>query len=560
MVMTTFSIRECHPLRASRFGDTALLISIILAGTVFPRLMLLGLFPVPDEGYYAYVAQQIHHSLVNGQGIPDAGGLSLYPMLCAWVFSLPYNPLISLRLIDLGMAVIMAFLLYKVLARTCNNNTGAALITLVFTFTLNQFFFIDSGFKNSITVAFIPLLLALYVGMGAVRNRESGNAWWMAGALTALAVVLRETFVPFAVLGLLNVFIAQGRKAALRFFIGGMAAGILLIGGILIARGGVTEIIASYRAAGIVFGYIADGRHLVHFITYGLMTVDFSLIIMMFSVLAISVLLVSIFLQRDKSLLRATIFWLSFSIIALAEAVTKLSYAYHFAIAFPGLAGLCALALREIIRIWPAMKWMNRRIDNNILAVAGIALLAVWFYFSCSRLAMDHWPITLDTLIVAPRGEWPEKFAEQSNYLLAAAEIKKVIPKNGTLGISGGTHTLYPLTGHLPPAYRLNDLSIVAILLNFSVPDIRKSLLDCAPDVIIVTNRDWPARSSTYLLDAVLATEAYETAAKIPVGEQNPGYFYGMIIFRKTKKTVCLEKQDMADWIPHGAALRDAAE
>ncbi|MDR3158816.1 MAG: hypothetical protein LBU11_07360, partial [Zoogloeaceae bacterium] len=183
--MTTFFGRAFQKPRASRVGDAALVTSIILAGTIFPRLVALGFFPTQDDGYYTYVAQQIHYSFVHGQGIPDVGGPSLYPMLCSWVFSLQYNPMIALRLIDLGMAVVMAFLWYKVLARICNNNTGAAIITFIFAFTMNYPAFIDSGFKNSITVAFVPLLLALYIGIGAVQEKKSDNAWWLAGALTA---------------------------------------------------------------------------------------------------------------------------------------------------------------------------------------------------------------------------------------------------------------------------------------------------------------------------------------------------------------------------------------
>ncbi|MDR3158117.1 MAG: glycosyltransferase family 39 protein [Zoogloeaceae bacterium] len=542
--MPTFFIHEFHKPGFSRIGDAALVTSIILAGTIFPRLMLLGLFPLTDDGYYAYVAQQIHHSLANGQGIPDAGGISLYPMLCSWVFSLQNNPFISLRLIDLGVAVIMSFLLYKVLARTCNNNTGAALITLVFTFTLNQLVFIDGGFKNSITVAFVPLLLALYIGMRAIQNKESsGSAWWMAGALTALAVVFRETFVPFVLLGLVSVFIAQGRKAALQFLVGGMAAGIVLIGGILVARGGVTKIIASYRAARAVFGSASGDLRLEHFYSYGMNAANFSSIALAFGILAVVILSVAIFLRREKSLLLAAIFWLSFIVAALIEAATKISYTYHFAIAFPGLSGLCALALREIIRIWPAMRWMNGRM-NNILAVAGIVLSAAWLYFSCSRQAIFYWPMTLEALIVAPGGGWPEKFTDRSYYLRVAAEIKKIIPENGTLSISRNAHALYPLTGNFPPDHRLNDLNTTAILLNFSVPAIRQVLLDCAPDVLMITTlNDWPTGGgNAYLLEAVLATGIYEAAVKIPYDRRNRDRFEGSMIFRKTKETACRMK------------------
>ncbi|MDR0674398.1 MAG: hypothetical protein LBF93_12300 [Zoogloeaceae bacterium] len=514
--------------------------SVILAGTVFPRLMLLGYPPVSDDGYHAYLTQQIHRSLANGQGIPDVGGLSFYPMLCSWVFSLQYNPFIALRLIDLGVAVIMAFLLYKVLAKVSGSNTGAALITLVFTFTLNQDVFIDGGFKNSITAAFVPLLLALYIGTGAIQNKESGNAWWMAGALTALAVVLRETFAPFALFGLICAFVAQGKKAAFRFFVGGVATGILLIGGILIARGGVAETIAHYRLLDVIFGYISGDRRLNHFIGYGWMAVDSSSIALAFSALAIATLSVALFFRRDKALLLASGFWLFSILTALIEAVAKICYPYHFAIALPGFAGLCALALREIIQIWPTMKWMNKRI-NIMLAVAGIVLLAIWLYFSCSVLAVVHWPVTRETLAVAPNGKWPEKFTNRLDYLIVAAEIEKVIPENGTLSISGSTHLLYSLTGHFPPTYRLSDLTATTVLLNFSIPDIRQALLNCAPDVIMVTPQDWltGTKASAHLFEAILATGIYEPETEILMGTQYPERSTGVMIFRKTKETGC---------------------
>ena len=126
--------------------------------------------------------------------------------------------------------------------------------------------------------------------------------------MTALAVVLRETLAPFAVLGLVSVFIAQGRKAALRFFMGGVAAGALLIGGVLIARGGIAEIIASYHSAGILFGSVPKDIRLEHFISYGLMAAHSSSIVLAFSALAIVILPISIFLRRDRSLLSAFVF------------------------------------------------------------------------------------------------------------------------------------------------------------------------------------------------------------------------------------------------------------
>jgi hypothetical protein len=522
----------------ARIGDMVLLASVILVGTVFPRLMVLGFYPATDEGYYAYVAQRTYRSLVEGQGIPDFGGLSLYPMLCAWVFALDYNPMISLRLIDLGVAIITAFLFYKVLARISNSNTGAALITLIFTFTMNSPFFIDNGFKNSITAAFLPLFLALYIGTGAIRSDKSGNAWWMAGALTALAVVIRETFVPFAVLGLISAFIAKGKKSAWQFFIGGVAAGILLIGGILVVRGGAAELIAAYHSASILYDMTPGSIRLDHFTFYGLTAIHLSSIALMISALAIVTLLISISIRRDRSLLHGVVFWLFFIGATLIEPAAKICYPYHFAIALPGFAGLCALALREIIRLRPVMPQLNK-ITGNILAAVGIILSANWFYPACFKLLRDYWPMTLEALAVAPGGYWPEKFMNKSDYLLAAAKIKKVMPENGTLSVSMGMHGLHPLTGHLPPSYHLHDLSATAVLLNFSIPDIRQALLDCAPDVIMTTyEAKWSGNNNARLIEAVFATGIYETLPTTQTGRNNDV----AIIFRKTKETVCREK------------------
>jgi hypothetical protein len=352
--------------------------------------------------------------------------------------------------------------------------------------------------------------------------------------------MLRETFAPFAVLGLISVFIVQGKKAAWQFFIGGGVTGVLLIGAILVARGGVTELITAYHLAGNVFSMVSDSTRLEHFIFYGLQAVHLSSVALALSTLAFILLLIVILVRRDKSLFLGSVFWLSFIGAALIEPATKICFSYHFAVALPGFAGLCALALREAIRLWPVMAWMSKGIANT-LAAAGVVLSAIWFYPACYDLLRNYWPTTLETLASAPGGYWPEKFITESNYLLAAKEIKKVMPKDGTLSISmGGMYVLYPLTGHFPPSYRLQDLRATAISLNFSVSDIRQALLDCAPDAIMTTKTDWPASGGgTHLLEAILATEIYKKTTAIPTGSTNNVF---ITIFHKTKETVCREK------------------
>ncbi|GHT92402.1 hypothetical protein AGMMS49545_09920 [Betaproteobacteria bacterium] len=527
----------------SHLGDTALVLSVLLAGTVFPRLLLLGGMPYVDDGYYAFISQWIHHGIVNGQGIPDTGLLSLYPMLCSWVFYFDYSPIISLRFIDLGAAVLAALFLYKLLERESGSKAGAALLLLVFTFTMNQIDFIDFGFKNSITIALVPLFWAICIGQKILQEKRSdvNHKWWMAGALTALAVIFRETFIPFAALGFVVVFIAHGKKSAFNFFMGGIVTGILIIGSILIARGGVTETIEAYRGTASFFNAVAKENIKIQFLFAGLETMKLSAVAMLLSALAFFVLSVIAVLRRSKRILSGLLFWLSLAGVALIEPATKFGFSYHFAVALPGLAGLCALALREAIRAWKNSSWANKQ-RGDAIALSGVMLCVIWFSLESYPLARSGWPITLETLMLAPDGEWPDQFMADDNLLIAADEIKKVIPENGTLSINRNLEVFYPFIRHLPPSMQLANLSSLGFRLNFSVPHIKEALLACAPDVILMNEYDdWQTGyGNEQLFAAILASEIYEGVWEMRFPGHSPENYVTVVIFRKTKETVCL--------------------
>ncbi|GHU32739.1 hypothetical protein FACS189497_14440 [Betaproteobacteria bacterium] len=537
-----------HP-GLSRMGDVVLVLCVLLAGTVFPRLMMVGGLPATDECFYAFVAQWIHHSVVTGQGIPDTGGLSFYPMLFFWVFDLGYNPIIALRFADLCVAVLTSFFLYKILEKESGNKVGAVLIALIFTFTMNQLAFIDYGFKNSIMAAFAPLFLAIRIGQQIVQDKRSdlvencNNAWLMVGALTALAVVLREALVVFAVLGLIVVFVVSGRKAALRFFLGGTVTGILLIGSILLARGGVMEVISAYRDMGFIFGFAQD-TVADYFAHYGLMAIKEASVALCLSMLAIFILVLIAIVRRSKRIALGLLFWLLFVGFALIEPAAKIGAAYHFAMTLPGFAGICALAVREVAYEWQSLSWANRE-RRDAIVLLGVTLSVIWFSFESSALSRTWWPQTQETLVAAPNGAWAEESINATNYLLAAQEIKKVMPENGTLSTSGYMHSLYPLTGHLPPSSQLGSLSLIALKSGLSVPRIQEVLMDCAPDVIMLYLRDdggFTGYGHQEILAAVMGTGIYEAVTEIPVARRGYGLFINGVIFRKTKETNCLVK------------------
>jgi len=183
----------------------------ILAATIFPRLMVLGGLPTTDEGFYAYQAQVIHSTLTAGEGLPNDGFLAIYPMLLSWVFEFTANHFVLLRLVDLVVAAVAAYILFLVLKRESGSLFGGALISFVFLFIMNQPLFIQTGFKNSIFAAYVPLFFALKMTQNFKRDEYKG--WGYVGILVVLAVLLRETFLYFFLVATLSAYIIGGWRA-----------------------------------------------------------------------------------------------------------------------------------------------------------------------------------------------------------------------------------------------------------------------------------------------------------------------------------------------------------
>lgn len=506
--------------------DSALLLGVLFASTVFPRLMLLGGLPTTDEGFYAYQAQLIHHSIVTGRGLPDTGTLTLYPMLLAWVFEFSANHIILLRLADLCVAVSATLLLYRVLERESGSKIGAALLTLIFAFTMNQPIFIQCGFKNSITAAFVPLLLALRIGQQA--RSDSSRAWLATGALTALAVLLRETFISFALLGFVTLLGVRTRRSAFHFALGGAVSGALIVGGILAVRGGITQAIESYRDAGIVYASIADER-INFFLSNGLASIKEAAAALLLSVLAILALFITAISHKSQKAIFRSVFWMLVTGLPLIEPASKIGFPYHFAVSLLGLSGLCAFAWHEVARQSGSAKW--------VAMAAGMA--AVLLLTNKYSALIGNWPTTREAIIATPSGYWPADAVAKSNYLLAAEAIRNSIPRDGTLSVSGFMFTLYPLTGHLPPSPDLANLSAAMIKLGLSQSRLKDALLDCPPDVIMTTTRtDWPGGAR--LLAAVKATGIYEKVAEIANSNDRSYGGFGGIVFRRSGVHLCI--------------------
>lgn len=493
-------------------SDFFLRLFVVLAGVGFPHLMVAGSLPSTDEGVYAYYAQLIHSSLVSGEGLPDTGMLMLYPMLLSWVFDLSVNHVIFLRLVDMIVAMFAGWLLYRVVETESRSKWGGALISLIFLFAINQPLFIQAGFKNSIFAAYIPLFLAMRLAQGVTAEKE--KTWFFIGALTALSILLRETFLPFMLVGAITILLSQSWKVFLRFSMGAAVSGLGIVILILCARGGVHGLIDSYHEAGGLYAAVANQR-VPLFIANGTVSAKEAMVSLCIGVVSMFSLFFICLSGKRPNLFRRFLFWVTVALVPLLEPFSKIGYPYHFAVCLPGLAGVSALAWQQFIMKNPSRKKMT-------FAIGAACVCVVLLSYKFVSLK-SFWLATGNNLAGVGSNTWSEEAVSRSNYLLAAEAIRSISSPNSTLSVSGYMFALYPLTGLLPPSNEMSHLTGAFVNLGSDEVKFKMALCACPPDVLMTTTRaDVPGSEAIQRM--VEDSGLYQAVTVIPI---NPDRSYG---------------------------------
>lgn len=501
--------------------------ALILAAVAFPRLMVSGSLPSTDEGVLAYFAQIAHASLASGNGLPDTGPLVLYSILLSWVFALDTNHIVALRLLDLAVALVASSILYDVIVRESRSRLGGALVALVVLFTMNLPVFIQAGFKNSMFAAYIPLFAAMRIAQRAQPGDD--RAWLACGALAALGVLLRETFVPLAAVGAAAVFVAHGRRAGTRFILGGVAAGLAVLLVVIAARGGARSLLDAYREAGALYASMSALRGTIVY-NSAMASVRDAQLPLLLAALSLVLVPLSWFWPGRRGSAGPFVFWLAAALVPLIEPVSKIGFPYHFAVCLPGIAGLGAVAWRELLA--------GRAVRTRLAVAASLAALAGWMFWPKFASLQNGWPSTRAMLASAAEGRWPAEAVAKSNYLLAADAIAKASPAGGTLSVSGFMYALFPLTGLLPRAYELSHLTASLIGLGMDEAAFGKALMSCPPDVLMTTTRtDWPGAAA--LERAVRGSGLYEQAAVITIDPTRNYGNFGGTVYRRSRPAPC---------------------
>jgi hypothetical protein len=502
-------------------GQRALCWLVLLAAIGLPRLAVLGALPSTDEGVYAYFSQIMFSSLSSGHGLPDTGTLMLYPMMVSWVFDLPFNHVMSLRLADLVVTLIAGALFYRLVERESRSAAGAALISFVFLFTMNQPMFVQSGFKNSIFAAYIPLLIA---ALWARRENTSMASWLAIGALCSVAILLRETFIPFLVIAAPAVLIARGWKAFIAFSAGAALAGLIIIGAAFLGRGGVHAFIDAYINAGDFYASMKD-QITPLFIANGSLSAREASVALSLSLIAVFAIALHGIYRKKTSALKTFLFWASIAVVPLLEPLSKIGFPYHFAVCLPGLAMLCALAWGQVLSNRPTAV-------KAAVAVTIFAGCTPWLLPQTKALS-SAWAFNADNLKSIGSNTWRPEVVEQSNYLLAAEAIVKAAPAHGTLSVSGFMFPLFPLTGLLPPAYESSHLNAVAIKTGLDEQAFKKALESCPPDVLMTTTRT-ELPGSEIVSRVIESSALYTAVATIPIAPAKSYGTFGGTVYKRT--------------------------
>lgn len=509
--------------------------TVLLIAVAYPYLCGLGGFPNIDEGVYAYSSIVYNYNLLHNQPLAPLQGFAFWPWLLAWIPDLPGVALIWFRIADMLAALISGWLLCAIMQRECGVFSNA--IGLVFLLCMTSRLVIDNGFKNSFFPAYACLFGAVLILSGV---KPSNFRWFFGGVLTGFGILLRETFFPFALLGLIVAWRKGGIKKAAIYSLGGVA--IVALIGICVelsAPGSLASLYKGYVDRALVYK-AQTNRIYENFIFYssGSLTL-FRPALTLFAAIALWFVIfwpgwtpgekASSIEDADQMAARSLpwgklSFWLCVALAPLYETLVKISFYYHFSVALPGMACLAAvLAGRDRAFGGFRQGWKK----NKIIVI----ILIAWGCAGAAR-ALDNLPDpgelerTVSVLARFPKLDWPESLIPESNVLRTIQLAKSQTPDGGFISANGAMFFLYPASGLSPNLggafdaddnYRLGDLGRFYLQTGKNGERLKKALLANPPDVIILARPlgGHEPSFSDELADVLIASGRYKKFASV---------------------------------------------
>ena len=480
----------------------AILVAVFTTGWM--RVHLIPWGPEYDGAHYTFLSQYIYHLLSTGQSISVDMTLSLYSTLTAWVYGLDINQFMALRWIDLCIAVIASILFFSVIKKESTSLSFTFIVLTASLLIMNHQSVIFVGFNNSIWAAYVPFFSALLISQNL--KQDSNYGFYFIGALASFGVLLREPLLSFYIVGTVAIFFAFGWRPLLKYLIGSAILGfstiILLRGwdlfGLLDAYAYVGKIVSEY-GSWMPQNFSVDGLFMMKQFWFGL--------ILFFSLTAY---LLKIHLSgKDQINLGRCLFWLAIALVPIIEAWNKLPGPYHFAQCIPGLIGFSALGWKYL-----SLNESKKIRQYSITAIYLVCLVGVqpqlnllYANFKDERTLANAY----NQLWTFP---WRQnEVIRGSNFLISAELIRQLSNSDSTLSTGGAGSSLYPLTGLLPPTYKLYDLRSLYSSLDYDEDKLIAMIREHQPTIIMPTNHSIPRIKE--LTKIIQRTGLYEKVAYV---------------------------------------------
>ena len=502
----------------------AIIIAILTTG--FLRLQLFSGVPEPDGGFYTFNSQYIYYALTHGQDL-NAMTLNLYPFMTAWVYGFDVNQYISLRLIDGLVAVAASVVFFKVILKESGSPLFSVILATSLFIIMNDIKFIIYGFQNAVWAAYLPLFSALLIWQNI--SKEDKYSFYLIGGLVSLGILLREPFLPFFLLAAIAILIGYGWRVLIKYLIGSAVVGFSVLGVMLMFRGwDLLDLINSYRATGVEF-WVWDKDYMAK----GILKLAGETLQKFWFILttaSISIFYLIKLYSTNRKLVNTNrfSFWLAVTLLPLLEWFFKMGLPYHLANCLIGLAGLSAMGWKHL------MTQESKKVTTSSILIIGLLSLIVILPTINRTLIKSSYiygPIDAIKWVKASDSFRGGQMIERSQYLKVAAKVYGLTRSDSTLAVSGFWQPLFPLTGLLPPTFKLHDLRALYLASNYDENKIIEYLIEYQPTVIVSSTKSWPGERA--LPGIIEKTDFYE---KVTIVSDNPqenrGGPGGAIVYR----------------------------
>ncbi len=504
--------------------DLSTLIAIIVAifTTGYLRVHWITFLPEPDSGLYTYFSQYFYTTLSNGENIAPSYPVALYSLITSWVFSLEINQYMALRWIDLCLATIASILFFKVIEKESGSILFSTITVATVLLVMNNYSFILYGFRNSIWASYVPLFLALLISQKT--NSQNQYLFYLIGGFATFGVLLREPFLFFYIVGGIAILLAYGWKNFSKYLIGSAILGFTTLFILIMLRGGGSPliIIESYLGFADSMQDLTDELLISNFFKNSLIAIKaywFGIILSFISAMYILKLYF-----RDKNLVSISrfYFWLALALVPIIEPITKLGFDYHFINCIPGLVGISAVG-------WKYINLNESKIVKKYIMTGLISLYIFGMSPNISKTLNINVYHKENVISNSFNQLWNNSYNKienirLSNYLIAADMIKHLSNKDSTLAVAGFAQVLYPLTGLLPPSFKLMDLRTLYLSLNWNEDKLVNILMEEKPTIIFPTSQLLPGIKN--LTRAIARTNLYE---RVAIVSNNPNVYYKSI-------------------------------